>query len=115
VISGSPLNAEYAQLKNLSKPATQAIEAVSVEYRAASPEKQQSQEFQAELDKKSAENLKLENLIKEQRIYISSNYEAYLGKEYVTVEKLTELKQVMISGGAATVAQALAVYREKHL
>ena len=38
-----------------------------------------------------------------------------LGKEYVTVEKLTELKQVMISGGAATVAQALAVYREKHL
>lgn len=52
VISGSPLNAEYAQLKNLSKPATQAIEAVSVEYRAASPEKQQSQEFQAELDKK---------------------------------------------------------------
>ena len=54
-------------------------------------------------------------LIKEQRIYISSNYEAYLGKEYVTVEKLTELKQVMISGGAATVAQALAVYREKHL
>ena len=67
------------------------------------------------MDKKSAENLKLENLIKEQRIYISSNYEAYLGKEYVTVEKLTELKQVMISGGAATVAQALAVYREKHL
>ena len=71
--------------------------------------------MKAELDKKSAENLKLENLIKEQRIYISSNYEAYLGKEYVTVEKLTELKQVMISGGAATVAQALAVYREKHL
>lgn len=60
--------------------------------------------MKAELDKKSAENLKLENLIKEQRIYISSNYEAYLGKEYVTVEKLTELKQVMISGGAATVA-----------
>ena len=71
--------------------------------------------MKAELDKKSAENLKLENLIKEQRIYISSNYEAYLGKEYVTVEKLTELKQVMISGGAATVAQALAVYRDKHL
>lgn len=48
--------------------------------------------MKAELDKKSAENLKLENLIKEQRIYISSNYEAYLGKEYVTVEKLTGIK-----------------------
>ena len=66
--------------------------------------------MKAELDKKSAENLKLENLIKEQRIYISSNYEAYLGKEYVTVEKLTELKQVMISGGAATVTYSFPRY-----
>lgn len=70
--------------------------------------------MKSELEKKSAEHLRLDNLIKEQRIYISSNYEAYLGKEYVTVEKLTELKQIMMSEGAATVAQALAVYREKH-
>lgn len=71
--------------------------------------------MKAEMEKKSSEHLRLENLVKEQRIYISSNYEAYLGKEYVTIDKLTELKQVMISGGAETVAQALAVYREEHL
>lgn len=70
--------------------------------------------MKSELEKKTAEHLRLDNLVKEQRIYISSNYEAYLGKEYVTVERLTELKQIMTSGGADTVAQALAVYKEKN-
>ena len=70
--------------------------------------------MKSELEKKSAEHLRLDNLVKEQRIYISSNYEAYLGKEYVTMERLTELKQIMTTGAADTVAQALAVYKEKH-
>lgn len=71
--------------------------------------------MKSELEKKSAEHLRLDNLIKEQRIYISSNYEAYLGKEYVTIDRLMELKQIMMSEGSDTVAQALAVYKEKHL
>jgi hypothetical protein len=69
--------------------------------------------MKSELEKKSAEHLRLENLIKEQRIYISSNYEAYLGKEYVTQERLEGLKQLMTTEGAATIGQALAAYKEK--
>jgi peroxiredoxin len=51
-ITGSALNTDFAAFKTLAKAPTAAMEAVSNEYKSASPEKQQSQEFQAELDKK---------------------------------------------------------------
>jgi hypothetical protein len=69
--------------------------------------------MKSELEKRNAEHLRLENLVKEQRIYISSNYEAYLGKEYVTEERLQGLKQLMTTEGFATIGQALAAYKEK--
>lgn len=52
VITGSLLNTDYAQFKVKAKAATAAMEAVTNEYKSASPEKQQSQAFQEELDKK---------------------------------------------------------------
>lgn len=70
--------------------------------------------MKSDLEKKKEEHGKLESLINEQRIYISSNYEAYLGKEFITTEKLQELYTLMKSGAAQTVAEALAVYKEKH-
>jgi uncharacterized small protein (DUF1192 family) len=70
--------------------------------------------MKADLKKRTEECGKLEALVNEQRIYISSNYEAYLGKEFVTAEKLQELYALMKSGAAGTVAQAIAVYKEKH-
>ena len=48
-----------------------------------------------ELAKKKDEYMKLDDLIKQQRIYISSNYEAYLGKEFVNVQRLTELDNII--------------------
>lgn len=41
-----------------------------------------------ELTKKKDEYTKLDDLVKQQRIYISSNYEAYIGKEFVDKESL---------------------------
>lgn len=70
--------------------------------------------MKTELEKKRGESIKLEGLVKEQRIYISSNYEAYLGKEFINVDKLQELYALMKSGVAETVAQALAAYKDRH-
>lgn len=70
--------------------------------------------MKSELEKKREENLKLEGLVKEQRIYISSNYEAYLGKAFMNQDKLQELYTIMKSGAAETVAQALAAYKDRH-
>ena len=59
------------------------------------------------------EYMKLDDLIKQQRIYISSNYEAYLGKEFVNVQRLTELDNIISSGEAQTISQAMAVYKNR--
>ena len=67
-----------------------------------------------ELNKKKKEYDELDDLVKKQRIYISSNYEAYLGKEFINVDKLSELNSIMKSDSADTIAQALAVYNNRH-
>ncbi len=66
------------------------------------------------LKRKKVEYDELDDLVKKQRIYISSNYEAYLGKEFINVDKLSELNSIMKSDSADTIAQALAVYNNRH-
>ena len=70
--------------------------------------------METELEKKKVEYDELDDLVKKQRIYISSNYEAYLGKEFINVDKLLELNSIMKSDSADTIAQALAVYNNRH-
>lgn len=70
--------------------------------------------METELSKKKEEFNSLDDLVKKQRIYISSNYEAYLGKEFINIDKLTELKSIMKSGSADTISQAMAVYNNRH-
>lgn len=57
--------------------------------------------------------LDMENLVKEQRIYISANYDAYLGSEFTTTDKLEALSELMNTGAAATIGQAISMYSEK--
>jgi len=71
------------------------------------------EEMKAEIAKKQEEFDKLDDLLKKQRIYISSNYEAYLGKEFTTEEKLSELLSIMKSGSADTIAQAVAICKNR--
>lgn len=56
----------------------------------------------------------LDEQIKQKRLYISSNYEAYLGKEVFDIDKLLKLLQIIRSGQADTIAKALAVYESKN-
>ena len=70
--------------------------------------------METELQKKKAEYDDLDDLVKKQRIYISSNYEAYLGKDFMSMDKLSELNKIMKSDSADTIAQALAVYNNRH-
>ena len=65
----------------------------------------------SELAKKKDEYTKLDDLIKQQRIYISSNYEAYLGREFIDKDKLAELDNIMKGGTCTTIAQAITEYK----
>lgn len=70
--------------------------------------------MKTELAKKKDEHTRLDDLVKQQRIYISSNYEAYLGREFIDKDKLTELDNIMKSGACTTIAQAIAEYKNQH-
>ena len=50
---------------------------------------------------------------KQQKIYISSNYEAYIGSEFVSSAKLDSLYEIMRSTNVKTIGQALMVYDER--
>lgn len=47
------------------------------------------------------------------RLRIANEYEAYLGKEYMTIEKLDLLLAIMEEEGVATIGDAIAVYNGK--
>lgn len=67
----------------------------------------------AKLADMNEQYVKLDEQIKLKRMYISSNYEAYLGKEVFDIDKLLKLLQIIKSGQADTIAKALAVYENK--
>lgn len=69
--------------------------------------------MKSDFEKKNALLIEMENRVKEQRIYIASNYEAYLGNEFASLEKLEALSEIMNTGGAETIGQAMAVYKTK--
>lgn len=60
------------------------------------------------------EKARLDALIKEQRAYISSNYEAYLGGEFTNVDKLVDLSDIMREDPSLTISKAIVKYKEKN-
>jgi len=69
--------------------------------------------LKVDLEKKSMLLTETEDKVKEQRIYITSNYEAYLGNEFITPDKLEALAEIINTGGAETIGKAMAVYKTK--
>ena len=69
--------------------------------------------MKVDLEKKRSLLTEMEDKVKDQRIYIASNYEAYLGNEFVTPDKLEALSEIMNTGNADTIGKAIAVYNTK--
>ena len=50
---------------------------------------------------------------KEKSLFITDNYEVYIGKGYMTSEKLLALADIVRSGAASNISDAIAVYKKK--
>lgn len=46
-------------------------------------------------------------------VHISTKYEGLIGKEFLTIEKIEQLEQLIVSGNAKTIGEALAEYTQK--
>ena len=50
---------------------------------------------------------------KEKSLFITDNYEVYIGKGYMTSEKLQTLADIVRSGAASNISDAIAVYKSQ--
>ncbi len=55
-----------------------------------------------------------DSLVKDINKHITANYEAFLGKDYVTERALSDMIVLMEENRASTVAEALALYKAEH-
>lgn len=53
------------------------------------------------------------NSMKEKALFITDQYEVYIGKEFMTLERLTALEEIVRNQEASNVTEAIAVYRKK--
>lgn len=64
-----------------------------------------------DLENVSADVKEAEVRVKEQTLFITDNYEGYLGKEFMAPEKLDELADYIRLGKAATIGEAETLYK----
>ena len=63
---------------------------------------------------KTTSDLKVtQNALMAKALYITDNYEIYAGKEFMTVEKLSALEEIINSGKATNITDAISVFRNK--
>lgn len=67
--------------------------------------------LEADLSRASEEAKEAEVKVKEQTLFITDNYESYLGKEFMVPEKLDELADFIRMGKVTTISEAEALYK----
>lgn len=70
-------------------------------------------EIEANLKAMTANKDELSEAVKQQGLYLSTNYEAYIGKEFADAAKLAELMELMETGNATTIGEAINMIKEK--
>lgn len=69
------------------------------------------EEMKAERRNLEGSMTSLDSQIQEQSLFITDQFEAYLGKDFCREDKLTDLIALMEEGSAETVSEAIAVYK----
>lgn len=68
--------------------------------------------LRSEYDYASAESKKTEDKIKALTIKIAREYEPFLGKDLVTLERLESLTNIILAGNATNISEAIAFYKQ---
>lgn len=54
-----------------------------------------------------------ETMLKEKKIYITDTYESYVGREFLSADRLKELRRILENGEAGNISEAIGVYRSR--
>lgn len=72
------------------------------------------EQAETELAETTAELKDTQNAMKEKALFITDHYAIYVGKEFVTTERLTALEEIIKSGAASNISEAITVYKSKN-
>lgn len=67
----------------------------------------------ADLEEASGKLRYTETVVKEKKIYITDTYESYVGKDFLRVDRLEELRKILESGTAVNISEAIETYRNQ--
>jgi hypothetical protein len=71
--------------------------------------------LKTDYDKTSAESKKAEEKIKALTIKIASEYEPFIGKDLMSLERMDALINIIQAGSATTISEAVAFYRQSRV
>lgn len=71
------------------------------------------QEIENKYKEIAAKHAELEDTVKQTGIKLSTEYESYLDKTFTDVSRIDELISIMETGGAATIGEAIQIYKSK--
>lgn len=107
------LEQDLAQINRKKKDALATFDTVTrtiISDEITSNNKEELDGLEAELAGTSEELKTVRNAAKEQALYVTDHYESYVGKSFLTSEKLSALEETMKNGQAANITEAIAAY-----
>lgn len=70
-------------------------------------------QMESDLAKTTADLKETQNAMMAKSLYITDNYEIYAGKEFMVLEKLEALEEIIASGRAANITDAIVAFKSK--
>lgn len=110
----SQLDQELRQIERRKKEALTTFETVTktiISDEITANFKADIDQTEFELANTLAELTAARNASKEKTLFVADNYSTYVGKEFMTIERLSALEEIIASGQAANITEALSVYR----
>lgn len=110
------LEQDLTQVKQQKKEALNTFETVTrtiISDEISENHKTELSQMEDELSRTTETLKRTRTAAKEKALYITDHFEVYAGKEYMTVEKLALLEDIVRSGEASNVSEAISVYRRR--
>ena len=69
--------------------------------------------LQGELAEAAGELKAVRTALKEKKLYTAENYEAYMGREFMTMDRLEALEGFIRAGEAKNISEAVTVFKSR--
>lgn len=110
------LNQDVAQTERQKKEALNTFETVTkniISDEIMGNHKDEITSIETDLAKTTADLKETQNAAMAKALYITDNFEIYAGKDFMTLERLEALEEIITGGRAANISEAIIVFKSK--